>query len=159
MQFPPRTTSLSLTVVGLWLVLGHSLKAPDVVGRWELAAVTDRRGQVWPPAAARLTLLISDDTSQILSGVARMWSDPTVPPQERPCGVLTGIRRDKTHVTWTLFAAGESVPAMIMESEIGHDSMFVQSRDGDGTPTLPGGLSFLFVRASKDARLGCLTRA
>jgi len=45
-----RRILLTLLLVALCAVHQSTLKAQDLVGRWELTAVTDRRGQVLPPA-------------------------------------------------------------------------------------------------------------
>jgi hypothetical protein len=145
----------------LALCLAHPicLQSQDLVGRWELSAISDRRGQVGPPAAAQMTLLITDTSAHLLSGKVRIWSDPNQPPEQRPCGPLVGQRRDKTHVTFMLFATGDSIPAMTMEAEVRPDSMFIQGETRDGASVLAAGLWFVFVRVSTDSRLGCLTRA
>jgi hypothetical protein len=135
----------------------RSPKTEDLVGRWELNAVTDRHGHVWPPAATRMTLLITHADSVGLVGNARIWADPNVPPEQRHCGALFGQRRDSTHLTLMFLVVGDTVPSMTMEAEVHLDSMFTQGRARDGTNVLTTGLWFVFVRASKEAHLGCLT--
>ena len=134
-----------------------SPKTEDFVGRWELNAVTDRQGHVWPPAATRMTLLITRADGDVLVGNVRIWSDANVPPAQRPCGALFGKRRDDAHLTLMLLSVGDTVPSMTMEAEVHLDTMFTQGRMRDGTNVLTTGLWFVFLRASKDSHLGCLT--
>ncbi len=155
-----RRILLTLLLVALCAVHQSTLKAQDLVGRWELTAVTDRRGQVLPPAKdGRMTLLITGVNGDILSGNIRLWSDPKQPPEKRPCGALLGKMKDNSHVTLMFLVTGDSAPAMIMDAEVRLDSMFTQGRMRDGTNVLGAALWFVFVRVSNDAHLGCLTRA
>ncbi len=107
----------------------------------------------------QLELLIAGVRGDSVFGRAYAAFDPG-PKDERPCGVLKGVRTGPARLSLVIFTSDDPKMDMIFEGKFRGDSLLVESaRPRSGKNVLPWGSWLIFVRISSDTVSGCLTSA
>ncbi len=106
-----------------------------------------------------LQLFIAGVRGDSVFGKAYAAFDPG-PKDERPCGVLKGVRTGAVRLSLVVFTIDDPNMDMIFEGTFRGDSLLVESaRPRSGKNVLPWGSWLIFVRTSGDTVSGCLTSA